>query len=980
MREEKYDISGMHCAACSASVERVTRKLPGVERSDVNLVAERMTIVYDENQVTPEQIIAKVEKAGFGAKLHQEKQEAAPVQTGEDPEELELRRKKRELIVSAIFSCALLYVSMGQMLPFGLPALPLPDLFSMHTHPMNFAVLQLILAVPVLYCGRNFFQGGFKSLFHGNPNMDSLVAIGSGCSFAYSLVMTFLISDDPSYVHNLYYESAAVVLTLVSLGKFLESRNMQKTKGAITALMQLSPDTAILADTGREVPTSQLKVGDVVLVKPGARVPADGTVTQGESSVNEAMLTGESLPVEKDTEPLSGETALGDRKNMVFSGSFVTYGRGRFLVTATGMDTEMGKIAQLLKNTEERKTPLQVSLDQFGRKLSIIILVICAVLFGVSVLWRHENVMNAFLFAVALAVAAIPEALSSIVTIVLSFGTRKMAKENAIIRHLQAVEGLGSVSVICSDKTGTLTQNRMTVRKLYTGGEVIDAKDADFRDPLQEPLLRTALLCSDAVISGDTEIGDPTETALVRLGETNGFDEDLVRNRWPRLTEIPFDSDRKMMSTVHKLAGGLMLVTKGATDVLLDRCVVTPEERARIEQVNEQFSNEGLRVLAFACRSVDGPAITLADENSLTFLGLIAMMDPPREESKAAVAECIRAGIRPIMITGDHKITAAAIAREIGILRDDTEAVEGAVIDGMSDEELQEFVPKVSVYARVSPEHKIRIVRAWQQRGNLVAMTGDGVNDAPALKQADIGVAMGITGTEVAKDAAGMVLTDDNFATIVKAVKNGRNVYANIKRAIQFLLSGNTAGILTVLYASLMGLPVPFAAVHLLFINLLTDSLPAIALGMEPHTDEVMSEKPRPRNEGILTKHFLYSVGVEGLVIAAATVTAFYLGLNAGGAAAGQTMAFSTLCLSRLFHGFSCKSQHPVLLTRHFWNNRALLGAFTIGALLLGLVLLVPALEPLFAVAPLSIGMVGAIVGLAFGSMLVIQLLKWIRR
>ena len=405
-----------------------------------------------------------------------------------------------------------------------------------------------------------------------------------------------------------------------------------------------------------------------------------------------------------------------------------------------------------------------------------------------------------------------------------------------------------------------------------------------------------------------------------------------------------------------------------------------PEERKNIEQVNEQFSNEGLRVLAFACRRVDSTAVSLADENGLNFLGLIAMMDPPREESKAAVAECIRAGIRPIMITGDHKITAAAIAREIGILRDDTEAVEGAVIDGMSDEELQEFVPKVSVYARVSPEHKIRIVRAWQQRGNLVAMTGDGVNDAPALKQADIGVAMGITGTEVAKDAAGMVLADDNFATIVKAVKNGRNVYANIKRAIQFLLSGNTAGILTVLYASLMGLPVPFAAVHLLFINLLTDSLPAIALGMEPHTDEVMSEKPRPRNEGILTKRFLYSVGVEGLVIAAATVTAFYLGLNAGGAAAGQTMAFSTLCLSRLFHGFSCKSQHPVLLTRHFWNNRALLGAFTIGALLLGLVLLVPALEPLFAVAPLSIGMVGAIVGLAFGSMVVIQLLKLIRQ
>ena len=405
-----------------------------------------------------------------------------------------------------------------------------------------------------------------------------------------------------------------------------------------------------------------------------------------------------------------------------------------------------------------------------------------------------------------------------------------------------------------------------------------------------------------------------------------------------------------------------------------------PEERKNIEQVNEQFSNEGLQVLAFACRRVDSTAVSLADENGLNFLGLIAMMDPPREESKAAVAECIRAGIRPIMITGDHKITAAAIAREIGILRDGTEAVEGAVIDKMSDEELRDFVPQVSVYARVSPERKIRIVRAWQQRGNLVAMTGDGVNDAPALKQADIGVAMGITGTEVAKDAAGMVLADDNFATIVKAVKNGRNVYANIKRAVQFLLSGNTAGILTVLYASLMELPVPFSAAHLLFINLLTDSLPAIALGLEPHTDEVMREKPRPRNEEILTKPFLLSVGMEGPVIAAATITAFYLGLSYGGAAAGQTMAFSTLCLSRLFHGFSCKSQHPVLLTRKFWNNRALLGAFAAGSLLLGLVLLVPALESLFSVAPLSIGMIGAVVGLAFCSMLTIQLLKRFRR
>ena len=533
--------------------------------------------------------------------------------------------------------------------------------------------------------------------------------------------------------------------------------------------------------------------------------------------------------------------------------------------------------------------------------------------------------------------------------------------------------------MICSDKTGTLTQNKMTVKKLYTGGKIISAEEADFHDPVQEPLLRTALLCSDAVVSEEGEVGDPTETALVRLGEANGFDEGDTRQRWPRLTEIPFDSDRKLMSTVHQLSGGLMMVTKGAVDVMLDRCIISPQERADVERANEQFSNEGLRVLAFGCRTVESTAVRLEDETGLTFLGLIAMMDPPREESKAAVAECIAAGIRPIMITGDHKITASAIAREIGILTPGTEAVEGAVIDSMSDEELRQFVPKVSVYARVSPEHKIRIVRAWQDRGNLVAMTGDGVNDAPALKQADIGVAMGITGTEVAKDAAGMVLTDDNFATIVQAVKNGRNVYANIKRAIQFLLSGNTAGILTVLYASLMGLPVPFAAVHLLFINLLTDSLPAIALGLEPHTDAVMHQKPRPRNEGILTRSFLASVALEGLVIAVATILAFHMGLQIGGAATGSTMAFATLCLSRLFHGFNCKSDAPVLLTRRMFNNRFLLGAFGIGVVLLGAVLLVPALEPLFQVAQLSWKLVGTVVGLAFGSMVVIQLLKMLR-
>ena len=777
-------------------------------------------------------------------------------------------------------------------------------------------------------------------------------------------------------------ESTIVILAVIIMNAILGTVQTVKAAASLDSLKQMSAPTAKVVRDGQilQIPGREVTVGDVVLLEAGDSVCADGRLLECASlKCAESALTGESLPVEKELGEISGDVPLGDRKNMVFSGCFVTYGRGRFLVTATGMNTEMGKIATLLKTTEEKKTPLQISLDQFGKKLSIGILVICALLFCVSVFIRDEDVMNAFLFAVALAVAAVPEALSSIVTIVLSFGTQKMARENAIIRKLQAVEGLGSVSVICSDKTGTLTQNKMTVKKLYTAGNVISAEDADFSDALQEPLLRTALLCSDATINENGEVGDPTETALVRLGEIHGFDEEETRKKFPRLTEIPFDSDRKLMSTVHQFSGGLVMVTKGAVDVLLDRCVISSEERAEVERVNEEFSSQGLRVLAFACRTVPSTAISLADEDHLNFLGLIAMMDPPRPESKAAVAECISAGIRPIMITGDHKVTAAAIAKEIGILTPGTEAVEGAVIESMSDEELKDFVPKVSVYARVSPEHKIRIVRAWQERGNLVAMTGDGVNDAPALKQADIGVAMGITGTEVAKDAAGMVLTDDNFATIVQAVKNGRNVYANIKRAIQFLLSGNTAGILTVLYASLAALPVPFAAVHLLFINLLTDSLPAIALGLEPHTDAVMREKPRPRSEGILTKSFLTSVGLEGVVIALATIAAYHIGLSSGGADTASTMAFATLCLSRLFHGFNCKSERPVILTKAFWNNKFLLGAFAGGAALLAAVLLIPPLEPLFEVAELSAGLVGAIVGLAFSSMIVIQILKAIR-
>ncbi len=777
-------------------------------------------------------------------------------------------------------------------------------------------------------------------------------------------------------------ESMAVIVCVITMNAILGTVQTVKATASLDSLKQMSAPTAKVLRDGQilQIPGREVTVGDVVLLEAGDAICADGRLLDCASlKTAESALTGESLPVEKNLEECPADAPLGDRKNMVFSGCFVTYGRGEFLVTSVGMDTEIGKIAALLKNTEEKETPLQVSLDQFGKKLSIGILIICAVLFAVSVFLRGEGVMDAFLFAVALAVAAIPEALSSIVTIVLSFGTQKMAKENAVIRNLQAVEGLGSVSVICSDKTGTLTQNKMTVQKLYVSGQVISTADANYANSEQQKLLHAAILCNDAVINEKGDVGDPTETALVHLGQDLGIEASDVRTCYPRLTEIPFDSDRKLMSTVHKMSDSVVMITKGAVDVLLDRTLITSQEKKEIERINQEFSASGLRVLAFAYRKLEVAGVDLEDENQLHFLGLIAMMDPPREESAAAVAECISAGIRPIMITGDHRVTASAIAKEIGIMTEGTEAVDGSVIDRMDDKQLQEFVPRVSVYARVSPEHKIRIVRAWQERGNLVAMTGDGVNDAPALKQADIGVAMGITGTEVAKDAAGMVLTDDNFATIVKAVKNGRNVYANIKKAIQFLLSGNAAGILTVLYASLAGLPVPFAAVHLLFINLLTDSLPAIALGLEPHSDSVMQEKPRPRKEGILTKAFLLNVVVEGLVIAAATISAFHIGLANGGASMASTMAFSTLCLCRLFHGFNCKSNKAVLFTPTFWSNKYLLGAFAAGAVLLSSVLVIPCLKPLFDVASLTPGLLLCIAGLSVASMVVIQILKWIR-
>ena len=790
-------------------------------------------------------------------------------------------------------------------------------------------------------------------------------------------------------------DSTLVIIAVLILNAILGTVQHIKAEKSLESLKSLSsPSAKVLRDGKKiEIDSKDVVPGDIMLLEAGDMVTADGRILDNFSlQVNESSLTGESTNIDKADVEFDHEMPLGDRINMVYSSSLVTYGRANVVVTATGMNTEIGKIASLMNETKERRTPLQISLDKFSSKLATAILIICAIVLGLQI-WRGQPIMDALLFAVALAVAAIPEALSSIVTIVQAMGTQKMAKENAIIKNLAAVESLGSVSVICSDKTGTLTQNKMTVQDIYIGGKTLKPNQLNLDNQLHRYLLYDAVLNNDSSLVDGKGIGDPTEYALLEmyrqvpgidLGDKGlGISEEDLRRLLTRKQEVPFDSDRKLMSTKYLIHTVPTIFVKGAIDVLLDRCVnirlddevrpITEEDKKQILAQNQHFSENGLRVLTFAYKESDED-LTPETENGFTFIGLVSEMDPPREESIEAVARAKKAGIRTVMITGDHKVTAVAIAKKIGIFNDGDMAVTGLELDKMSDEELEQKIEKIAVYARVSPENKIRIVNAWQKKDHIVSMTGDGVNDAPALKKADIGVAMGITGTEVSKDAASMILADDNFATIIKAVANGRTVFENIKNAIMYLLSGNLSAIITVLFASIGGFSVPFVAVQLLFINLVTDSLPALAIGVEPGAPDILDRKPRDPKVGILDKSLVTNVGLQGLIIAVGVITAFMIGRQTSPAVA-CTMAFSTLTFARLLHGFNCRSQHSIFKIG-FKKNWYSLAAFAVGTLLLALILFVPALHGLFAVTPLTGNQLLWIIGLAVIPTVIIQIVK----
>ena len=777
-----------------------------------------------------------------------------------------------------------------------------------------------------------------------------------------------------------------IIFTVLVINAVLGVVQTKKAESSLDSLKKLSvPEAKVIRNNQKLTISSQeLVPGDIVILEAGDYVPADGRIIESQTlKVIEGMLTGESEPVLKNTDAINEECALGDQKNMVFSGSMVVYGRATFVVTSTGMNTEVGKIADLLETAGNKQTPLQEKLDDFGKKLGIAIVFLAGFIFALEV-FRGGDLMNSFMFAIAIAVAAIPEALTSIVTIVLASGTNIMAKKQSIIRKLPAVETLGSTSVICTDKTGTLTQNKMTVVETYLYGPDSDKfngfeynKNYDFLNVedtisshsneiavagcmLQERYLNlSSILCNDSDVNEEgVEIGDPTEVALINYAQKYDLDYKSIREECLRIAEIPFDSDRKLMTTVNSIDGQNIMFTKGAPDVIFSRCKyaikcdeileMSDEILDEYKKVNENFSNRALRVLAFAYKKVsDEFEPTLADENDLILIGLMAMIDPPREEVFKAVEEAKSSGIKTIMITGDHKTTAAAIAREIGIMEKDDLALTGKELDSLDDTELDSKLERISVYARVSPENKIRIVKAWQKKGKVTAMTGDGVNDAPALKQADIGIGMG-SGTEVAKDASAMVLVDDNFATIVNAIEVGRTVYSNIKKSITYLFSGNLGGIISILFAVFAGWANPFTTIQLLFINLVTDSLPAIALGFEKPEKNTMNKPPRDPNESILCKDTLKVVLTRGSIIGIVTILAQYIGMQTSDAL-GAAMAFSTITLSRIIQTFAARSNSETICSLGFTSNKYALGAVIVCLAMFSTTLL-PFMRGIFAI------------------------------
>ena len=835
------------------------------------------------------------------------------------------------------------------------------------------------------------------------------------------LIIAAIVSGVVGYMEDGKITDSIIILVVVVVNAIIGVAQEAKAEKSLEALQKLSSHSAKVIRNGvvNVIPSKDLVPGDIVVLDTGDYVPADLRIIEAVNlKSQEASLTGESVPSEKNSATIENEkVGVGDRNNMLFSSSLITYGRGKGIVVETGMNTEVGKIAGIISNTIKSETPLQTKLNKLGKTLGIAALAICIVIFIIGLLYGKQP-LDMFMTAVSLAVAAIPEGLAAVSTIVLAIGVQKMVKKNAIVKKLPAVETLGSASVICSDKTGTLTQNKMTVEKVFYDGKLIDMKDikdSDIQD--LKRLVHISMLCNDTKVSSSNELtGDPTETALVDMGFKLDFTPELYVT-FPRVKEFPFDSDRKLMTTVHQIGDKYLVYTKGGVDELLKRCKAyefdgnvkndLEEYKKQIIQENELMAQNALRVLAMGYKDLDHMPTDeemKTIESDLIYVGMVGMIDPPREEVKAAVAKCKTAGIKTVMITGDHKITATAIAKALGIMEDGDEAITGNELEEMSDDELRERVRKIAVYARVSPEHKVRIVKAWQDNGEIVAMTGDGVNDAPALKTADIGCAMGITGTDVSKEAADVILTDDNFSTIVSAVEEGRRIYDNILKAIQFLLSSNVGEIILLFLAILIapiiankfGIDIkliePLLPIHILWVNLVTDSLPALALAVDPAEKDVMNRKPNKKQKGIFTKGMTWRIVYQGCMIGLLTLAAFIIGLTTKNipviegmtseevrVSIAQTMAFIVLALSELVHVFNVRNNRKSMFTSGLFSNWILLLAIAVSAVLMFVVLLVPALRDIFRIVPLPTENIIETICLVFAPMVIVEIFKLLR-